>query len=308
MSYPVKIVYFGTPNPAMEILDALIESNHEIVAVITQPDKRRGRGNKLLPTPVKKRALDAGITVYEPTNKVELSDTVLKLKADVGVVVAYGRILPVNILEHFKFGCINVHYSLLPKYRGAAPVERAILEGEKLTGVSIMKMDEGLDTGEVFASRQVDIGAKTNTESLFKSLNSIGIDLLGLVLGDLDSQSPYPQVGEPSYAQKLGPDDFYFDSTSTTNELDLKVRAGSLVKGAWTFFNNERLRVLSISVSKEGSNYSLEPGMITKRGEITLNDGVLVIEEIQAPGKAAMKFSAWANGVGVDNFPIKIDN
>ena len=307
MTYPLKIVYFGTPNPAMEVLDALIESKHEIVAVITQPDKRRGRGKKLMPTPVKQRALEAGIECHEPSNKAELSEMILGLKADVGVVVAYGRILPLPLLDHFKFGCINVHYSLLPKYRGAAPVERAILDGEKVTGVSIMKMDEGLDTGDVFVSRQIDIENKTTTSSLFKSLNAVACDLLLVVLDHLETQAPIAQVGEPSYAHKLSAEDFYFDSDTSCADLDLKVRAGSMVKGAWTHYGGERLRLLLISPTCESSNESLKQGHINKFGDLSLKDGSCTIKEIQAPGKSVMDFASWANGIGLQNFPIRID-
>jgi len=307
MIYPLKIVYFGTPNPAMEVLDALIDSKHEIVAVITQPDKRRGRGKQLVPTPVKVKAQEAGIKVYEPTTKIELSEIVLKLKADVGVVVAYGRILPPEVLTHFKFGCINVHYSLLPKHRGAAPVERAILQGDEVTGVSIMKMDEGLDTGDVFVTRQVDINSKTTTETLFSSLNAVACDLLVVVLDHLETQTPLPQEGQATYAQKLGPEDFYFDSNTSCVELDLKVRAGSLIKGAWTNYNGEKLRVLAVSAVAADPANSIASGSITKHGELTLRDGTCHIDKIQTPGKAPMNFIDWANGIGLKNFPIKID-
>lgn len=308
MIHPLKIVFFGTPNPAAQILKSLIDAKHEIIAVITKSDKRRSRGAKLIPTPVKELALSSKIEVFEPESKEELTKVISTLNADIGVVVAYGQILPKDVLDHFEYGCINVHYSVLPKFRGAAPVERAILDGEENTGVSIMKMDEGLDTGQIYLSRTVDITAKTNAITLFDSLNLIAIDLLEIVLQDIENQTPSEQEGTPSYASKLDSNDFYFDAKSTTTEVDRKVRAGAFSKGAWTTIENKRIRISEISglsnerVSKE------EVGSISQEGFLSLSDGKIFIEKIQAPGKALMSFKDWANGIGKNKFPIRIDS
>lgn len=308
MNAPLKIVFFGTPDPAREILEALIASNHEIVGVITQPDKRRGRGKTLMPTPVKESALTAEIEVYEPSSKAELIDCVDKTNADVGIVVAYGRILPAEVLEHFKFGCVNVHYSVLPRWRGAAPVERAILAGDETTGVSIMKMDEGLDTGPVYLHRRVDILPTTNSVSLFRSINAIAADLLLVVLDNLGLHQPIEQSGEQTYAHKLEAKDFFFDSTTSVFDIDKKVRAGALVKGAWTNVNNETFRIISASKPMASKVEKADVGTIDKRGRFVAIDGEIELKQVQVPGKQVMEFSAWANGVSPEKFPLRIDN
>lgn len=302
----LRIVFFGTPEPAREVFDTLIKTEHDIVGVITQPDKKRGRGSALVPTPVKVAALEAGIEVFEPENKAQVSDVVSNLKADVGVVVAYGRILPPSVLSHFVHGCVNVHYSLLPRWRGAAPVERAILEGDKISGVSIMAMDETLDTGDVFATRQVDITETTTSQSLFKSMNAVAGDLLVVVLDSLGTQEPTKQQGIPTYAEKLEADDFSFDANTLAVDVDRKIRAGSLVKGAWTIVGNERIRITESDIPQLGEVNNEDVGTIDRKGILTCLDGTLVCKKIQVPGKPLLDFDAWANGVPRENFPLRI--
>jgi len=266
---PTRIVFFGSPDPAQEVLETLLDSDHTVVGVITQPDKKRGRGSALVPTPVKVTALKEGINVYEPATKSELSECVAKLTADVGVIVAYGKILPVDVLEHFPHGCINVHYSLLPRWRGAAPVERAILEGDRVSGVAIMNMEEGLDTGAVYATRQIDIEDTTTTTSLFASMNSVAGDLLLVVLDSLGTQSPSEQEGEPTYADKLKVDDFYFSATTSAVDVDRKIRAGSLVKGAWTLVGEDRIRITESGRPHKSETPEEEVGTISRAGILT---------------------------------------
>lgn len=308
MTRVLKILFFGTPEPASEILETLIESDHEIVGVVTQPDKRRGRGKTLLPTPVKERAIQSNIEIFEPASKQELIECVERVQADVGVVVAYGRILPKLVLDHFEFGCINVHYSVLPRWRGAAPVERAILSGDSSSGVSIMKMDEGLDTGGVYAFRQVDILPQTNSISLFRSLNAIAGDLLTVVLNHLPSQKPISQTGEVTYAHKLEPYDFFFDSTTSVVDIDRKVRAGAGLKGAWTNLDGEKFRIASVSLpSMKQQEKETLIGTIDRTGKFVGCDGSLIFKTVQVAGKTVMDFSSWANGIPVEKFPIRLD-
>ncbi len=303
---PLRIVFFGTPDPACDVLLSLIESSHKVVGVITQPDKKRGRGSALVRTPVKIAAQEAGIDVFEPSTKKELSECVAGLRADVGVVVAYGRILPVDVLTHFPHGCVNVHYSLLPRWRGAAPVERAILEGDAVSGVSIMSMDEGLDTGAVYATRQVDITESTTSLSLFASMNAIARDLLVVVLDSLDTQVPTEQQGEPTYAQKLDADDFYFDAHTCAVDIDRKIRAGSLVKGAWTFLSDEKIRIAQSDIPRIENVNEADVGTINRAGVLTCVDGTIQCKKIQVPGKPLLDFVSWANGVPRESFPLRI--
>jgi methionyl-tRNA formyltransferase len=302
----LKIAFFGTPLPAREVLASLIESEHDIVAVVTKADKRRSRGSKLIPTPVKELAIEHSIPVYEPSSKVELEEIVSEIKADVGIVVAFGRILPESILEQFPHGYINVHYSLLPRWRGAAPVEHAILSGDEVTGVSIMKLDAGMDTGPTYAMRQIDIFPDTTADSLFHSMNSIAGDLLLLVLDSLATDIPIDQEGIETYAAKLEPQDFYFDAQTSVVDVDRKVRAGSLHKGAWTNINGETFRILETELP-EISQPEKNIGTIDRNGLLTCADGTVKIRRILLPGKSPMDFSAWVNGVDKDLFPLHID-
>lgn len=308
MTSQLRILFFGTPEPARQIFENLAKSDHEIVGVVTQPDRRRGRGSKLISTPVKEAALELGIEVFEPNSKLELEECVLKTKADIGIVVAYGRILPKSILEHFPKGCINVHYSILPRWRGAAPVERAILAGDQSSGVSIMKMDEGLDTGGVYAYRSIDITNTTTSASLFRTMNAIAGDLLLVVLENLDSQSPLDQEGEPTYAAKLDQQDFFFDSNTSVVQVDRQIRAGSLVKGAWTYIGKEKFRIIAAGIPEivESQNDSI--GNIDRSGRLWLADGSIVCNKIQTAGKPVLDFDAWANGISKELFPLKIDS
>lgn len=301
----MKIVFFGSPEPARIILAALLESPHEVVAVVTQPDKRRGRGTTKLPTPVKELAQQYSIEVFEPDSKIEVERVVRSVDADVGIVVAYGRILSASVLTSFRFGCINVHYSLLPRWRGAAPVERAILEGDTHSGISIMSMDEGLDTGPIYDAKEVDITDTTTSADLFNSLNAIAPEMLLNVIGNLDRIKPSLQAGEANYANKLSPNDFYFDTITSMDQIDRKVRAAAQLKGAWTTIEGEVFRLHRASI-KPRLEAALDVGDLDRQGLLKCIDGVLKCELVQVPGKPVMDFSSWANGVPVEKFPLRI--
>lgn len=309
MAKSLNILFFGTPEPAKHILSSLVESEHKVTGVITRTDKKRGRGSSLVATPVKELADESKIEVHEPNTNDELEQIVKQSKADVGIVVAYGRILKPAVLDHFKHGCINIHYSLLPKLRGAAPVERAILQGENVTGVSIMKMDEGLDTGDIYATRQVDIKSDTNTKSLFVSLNSVAGDLLLAVLDNLETTKPTPQSGEPSYAGKLEPKDFFFDQDTSCVDVDRRVRAAALIKGAWTNVDGQAFRIIDGTLlNNSPAKSGLTVGTINRDGRLVCSDGIYQCKKIQVPNKAVMNFEDWVNGVSKDKFPLKINS
>lgn len=309
MSKSRKIVFFGSPIPSCEILQSIFDAGHEIVGVITGKDKRRSRGNTLYPTPVKTLAIDLKLDVYEPGTKTEIEQIAKELVsskgAEVGIVVAYGKILTTEVLNAFQFGCINVHYSLLPRWRGAAPVERAILEGDAKTGISIMKMDEGLDTGDVYKMEEIEIKSNTTSKDLYDEMAVIAGPALNQVLETLENIDAESQIGEETYAKKLDASDFAITSSSTLKQVSEKVRAGSLIKGAFVDSSIGKFRILEIgNIIKEA--HSLEGLELTRNGELRSKDGSLEIIKIQSENKTAMSFTDWANGIDKANFSIKI--
>lgn len=264
----MKLVYLGTPDMAVPPLRALAAAGHDIVLVVTRADKRRGRGSAMSPSPVKAAALELGLSV---THDV---DDVLQAAADgaeLGVVVAFGRIIKPHVLDVIPM--VNLHFSLLPRWRGAAPVERAILAGDQVTGVCVMAVEEGLDTGGVYARRDVPIGPDTTATALREELVAVGsellIDTLAAPLGEW-VETPEPQTGETTYASKLDRDEFQIDWDRPTVEVHRLIRVG----GAWTMFRGKRLKIV----------------------EASLDDARLTPRIVQPEGKAPMAFADWRNG------------
>lgn len=277
---PRRLVYLGTPDVAVPPLRALHAAGFDIALVVTRADKRRGRGSALAPSPVKAAALDLGLPV---TDNV---DDVLSAQADLGVVVAFGRIIKPHVLAQVPM--VNLHFSLLPRWRGAAPVERAILAGDTETGVCVMAVEEGLDTGGVYRSATVPIGPDDTLAELRSTLVDIGTRLLVEALQD-GLGEPQPQVGEVTYAQKIDPVELQLDWTRPAVELDRVVRLG----GAWTTFRGKRLKVWATRVDPEPS--SLEPGQLDGL-RVGTADGTLELIEVQPEGKARVAAAAWRNG------------
>jgi methionyl-tRNA formyltransferase len=271
-------VFLGTPEAAVPPLEALHEAGHDIRMVVTQPDKRRGRGGALVPSPVKAAATKLGLPV---THKV---DDVIDAGAELGVVVAFGRLIKPHVLAALPM--VNVHFSLLPRWRGAAPVERAILAGDTETGVCVMTLEEGLDTGPVHACQRVSIRADESAEELRSRLVVIGTDLL---LGQLAEglSPPVPQVGEPTYAAKIDPAELHLDWSQPAQQLARVVRLGR----AWTEFRGRRLRILRArAVPGTG-----EPGSLDGT-KVATGEGALELLEVQPEGKGAMVAGDWARG------------
>lgn len=261
----MRLIYLGTPDMAVPPLRALVDAGHEIVKVITRVDKKRGRGGALSPSPVKAAAVELGLEVsHDP-------DDILTVDADLAVVVAFGRIIKPHLLDAVPM--INLHYSLLPRWRGAAPVERAILAGDAETGVDVMRLEEGLDTGGVYAEERVPIGDDTTADELRKELNEVGCRLLVDTLSrPLDEwiDDPRPQVGEALYAAKLDKAEFEIDWSQPPIDVYRRIRVG----GAWTTFRGKRLKIHTA----------------------TLVDGNIVPITVQPEGKGPMDFAAWRNG------------
>jgi len=274
----LRLAYLGTPEAAVPPLRAVVDAGHDVALVVSQADKKRGRGGALVPSPVKAAATDLGIPV---TSRVL---DVVDAGVDLGVVVAFGRLIKPEVLDRVPM--INVHFSLLPRWRGAAPVERAILAGDAETGVDIMQLEEGLDTGPVYASRRVAIGAEETADELRARLVTIGTEMLVDILS-APLPTPVPQDGDPTYAAKLEAAELRIDWSRTAEEIARVVRLGS----AWTTFRGARLRI----VRARPTVGVLQPGRIDGL-TVGTTKGVLELVEVQPEGKGRMPARAWANG------------
>ncbi|HVE46407.1 MAG TPA: methionyl-tRNA formyltransferase [Acidimicrobiales bacterium] len=278
----MRLAYLGSPAAAVPPLRALLAEGHDIRIVVTQPDRRRGRGAGLVPTPVKAAALEAGLTV---TDRV---DDVLEAGVELGIVVAYGRLIKPHVLEQVPM--INLHFSLLPRWRGAAPVERAILAGDTETGVCVMALEEGLDTGPVYRREVVTIGADETAEELRSRLVEVGTVLLVEALRD-GLGEPEAQQGEPTYAAKLDVEEAHLDWERPAVELHRLVRIGR----AWTTFRDHRLRVLRAKLH-DGEAQAPPAGVIDGL-VVGTGDGLgLELVGVQPEGKPPMPAAAWQNG------------
>jgi methionyl-tRNA formyltransferase len=292
----MKLVFMGTPNFSVPALKALAQSNHQICAVYSQPPRPAGRGKKLRLSDVHKEALDLGLTVHNPTSfKSDKDRTIFrKLKADIAIVVAYGLILPNQILSAPKFGCLNIHASLLPRWRGAAPIQRAIMEGDDETGVCIMKMEEGLDTGPVLSSRKIQIKENDNAKILSERLSLVGSKLIVEVLDALSEFKAYSQsAAGVTYARKIEKSETKIDWSLPAKTINRKIRALSPFPGAWTEINGERIKLLASKVI----NKENEPGMVLDNGfSIACGQKAVEITEAQRPGKSAQKSDVFLRG------------
>jgi methionyl-tRNA formyltransferase len=292
-SDPVRIVYLGTPVDAVPPLRALVAAGYDVALVVTQPDRRRSRGRGSDPSPVKAAALELGLEVRTPEKARQVADEVRATGAELGVVVAFGQLLPVSFLETLPNGFVNLHFSLLPRWRGAAPVERAILAGDTETGVDLMRIEAGLDTGPVFASVIVPIGADETAGELHERLVAAGTMLLLDHLPAVPDREPQPQSGEPTYAEKLTVDEFRLDPSRPAAELARLVRAGNPRPGAWCVVGGRRLKVWRA----HSEDARVEPGLVTPAGALGTVAGVLVLDEVQPEGKRAMDARAWLAGL-----------
>jgi methionyl-tRNA formyltransferase len=284
----MKIVFMGTPEFSVPVLDALVAAGHEIAAVYCQPPRPAGRGKKERPTPVHARALDLGVEVRHP---VSLKDARAQaefaaLEAEIAVVVAYGLILPQTVLDAPARGCLNIHASLLPRWRGAAPIHRAVMAGDAETGVCIMQMEAGLDTGPVLLRKTVDIGAAETTGQLHDRLSALGADAIVEALGRLDELTPEPQPDEGvTYASKIDKAEARVDWSKPATEIVRQINGLSPFPGAWSQAAGERVKFLAARLDDR----DLDPGQIVVTDDglfVGSGAGAVCITELQRAGKA----------------------
>ena len=301
----MNIIYMGTPDFAVKPLEAIIESGENVMAVFTQPDKPKGRGFKLLPTPVKQSALSHNIPVYQPLSlkkgddAAEAEKIMRELAPDLIVVAAYGKILPKTILDLPKYGCINIHASLLPKYRGAAPIQRVILNGETETGVTAMQMAEGLDTGDMLMKISTPIGENETASELFERLSELGAKLIVDTIKAVKSGSITPVKQDDSlssYAEMIDKSMCFTDFSLTAAEVHNHIRGLSSSPCAVAYLNGKRIKIYHSELVK---NVGGQPGEIVNVNDFTVSCGDgngVKLAEIQGEGGKRMKAADFLRG------------
>ena len=303
---PLRIVFAGTPDFAASHLEALLDnSHHDVIAVLTQPDRPKGRGKVLAPSPVKKLAQEHNIPVYQPASlKDEAAQTLLEeLNPEVMIVVAYGLLLPENILNIPDFGCLNVHASLLPRWRGAAPIERAILAGDRETGTCIMQMNAGLDTGDILLSRKTTIEESDSSQSITERLVRLGQESLLEALSLLKSDNLVHTVQDDSsstYAKKISKEESRINWEDSAEHIQRQVMAFYPRSPAFTGMNGKRLRIISSSTTSFKPDNDVTPGTILKSNNegifVQCKDSVLQLLKVQLPGKNPVSIKELLNG------------
>ncbi len=299
----MKIVFMGTPDFSVPCLEALIKEGHEVSLVVTQADKPKGRGHHLTPPPVKECAMAHNIPVYQPARMKddEAFETLKKENADVFIVVAYGKILPERILTLPPHGCINVHASLLPKYRGAAPIQWSILEGEKKTGVTTMQMDVGLDTGDMLIKKEIEISENETGSSLHDKLSLLGSEVLIETLRALEKGELSPEKQDDSttcYASMISKETAKIDFSKPAIEIERLVRAMNSYPMAWTYYEGKLLKIVTakaINGEAKGENGAIT-SVDAEKLTIKCGEGILLVTEIQMEGKKRMTVADYVKG------------
>ena len=302
----MKIVYMGTPDFAVGPLESIIEAGHEVILVVTQPDREKGRGKEVVFSPVKECAVAHNIPVFQPEKikKAEEVEFLKQYEADVFVVAAFGQILSKEILDMPRLGCVNIHASLLPKYRGAAPIQWAVIDGEEKTGVTIMRMDEGLDTGDILLQEEIILDAKETGESLFNRLAVLGSDTIvkALELMEKGELTPVPQDHDMStYAKMLNKKMGVIDFNNSAVVIERLVRGLNSWPSAYTYINGKTLKIWEAEViadALEGQN-----GQVVKVSKdsfwVKCAEGMLEIMSLQLEGKKRMNAGEFMRGYDI---------
>ncbi|MBY4894549.1 methionyl-tRNA formyltransferase [Rhodobacteraceae bacterium N5(2021)] len=294
----MRLIFMGTPDFSVPVLEALNDAGHEIVAVYSQPPRPAGRGKKARPSPVQARAEALGLAVRHPVSLkgAEAQADFAALKADVAVVVAYGLILPQAVLDAPARGCLNIHASLLPRWRGAAPIHRAIMAGDAETGVCIMQMEAGLDTGPVLLRKKTPIGPEETTGALHDRLSTIGAKAIVEALAQLDHLAPEVQPEEGvTYATKIDKSEAKVDWTASAPHINRQILGLSPFPGAWTMVGGKRLKLLQSRVA-DGNGAA---GEVLEGLTVACGDGAVEITRVQPEGKGAMDTKDWLLGARI---------
>ena len=316
----MKVLFMGTPDFAQESLKSLIEANYDVIGVVTNPDKPKGRGMKMVASPVKEYALENNLKIYQPERirkNVEFIEEIKNLNPDVICVVAYGKILPKEILEIPRLGCINVHASLLPKYRGAAPIQWAVLNGDKTTGITTMYMDEGMDTGDMILKQEVEIDDNETTGELWNRLSKIGGELLVKTLKEIErGTAPREKQGDDfSIAPMLSKDMAKIDwNKKTAQEIKNLVRGLNPIMGAYTFLNGKKIKFWEVQLAKE-NEIMVENLDFLGNGVVLLSDskdglyikakgGIIKVLEIQGENAKRMSIQDYLRGNSIQEFDV----
>jgi len=291
----MKVLFMGTPDFAVGALEAIVKAGHEVTCVVTQPDKPKGRSKEMQFPPVKECAIKYNIPVFQPIKikEKESVEELRKYEADIFVVAAFGQILSKEILDMPKFGCINIHASLLPKYRGAAPIQWAVIDGEEKSGVTIMQMNEGLDTGDILLTKEVILDKKETGESLFDKLMEVGAEAVveALPLIEAGRLQPVPQKDEEStYAKMLTKALGKIDFSKSAVEIERLIRGLNSWPSAYTYYKGKQLKIWKADVLD--ANENKECGQITEVDKesifVQTGEGILKIKEVQLEGKKRM--------------------
>ena len=303
-----RILFMGTPDFSVPSLSRLCEENCEVVGVVTQEDRPSGRGYALKAPPVKQFALEKGIPVYQPENlkKVNFEALLGEIDPKIILVVAFGKILPPYVINYPEFGCVNLHGSLLPKYRGAAPMQRAIIDGEGKTGITVMKMDKGLDTGDMFLKKECEIGPEDNFETIHDRLSLLASDAMIEALNGIVDGSLIPEKQDDSlstYAEKITNEDCLIDFKDEPESVVNRIRGLSPIPLAYSFLNGKRVKIAAAEKSGAASADGKEPGEVlsTDGGKIHVRCGssAIALLSVQAEGKRRMSSSDFINGRNV---------
>ena len=308
----MKLVYMGTPDFAVPPLTALVEAGHEVAAVVTQPDKPKGRGKAVLMTPVKEKALSYGIPVYQPARvkkDEEFLKTLREINPDAIVVAAFGQILPKEILELPKYGCVNIHASLLPKYRGAAPIQWAVIDGEKESGITTMMMDVGLDTGDMLDRTVIPLAEDETGGSLFEKLSRAGGPLILKTLEALENgtavRTKQPEEGA-TYAGMLDKSLGNIDWTQSAAKIERLIRGLNPWPSAYTGYKGKTMKLWAADVLK--GTFEGVPGEIImvekERFLVRTGDGALAVKELQLEGKKRMDAASFLRGFSLEEGEI----
>lgn len=305
MSKPLRVVFAGTPEFAASHLASLLSSRHEVVAIYTQPDRPSGRGKRLTSSPVKTIGLDHQIPIYQPPSlkSEDAAAELAALRADVLVVVAYGLLLPKQILDTPRLGCVNVHASLLPRWRGAAPIQRAIEAGDADTGITIMAMDEGLDTGAMLSRTALKISDTHTTQSLTKDLEELGppelIKALDALETRLQEAVPQPESGV-TYAHKISKDDAVINWHLPATQIERKIRALTPAPGCFGVYQRERIKIWEATADMNSPPKYLPVGTFIEVGKsglkVACGEGALIVQRLQLPNKKPMPLADILNG------------